>query len=188
MSPNRWGFTGPPPEAYSRVTNPDRFSPLHSFVLDLLVRLEAEFNVTSVEGYGIDTELEARGVVRPTVKLAPSDAGAAPITVAFSAFPGLAVRFGRWKLEFFPGCGCDACDETAEGESDRIQEQVDSLVAGQFREAIVLPFFGTARSEWEFGSSGPRSSGGWAQIDRSRARSLIGGGPRAFDWSKWSRK
>ena len=143
MSPNRWGFTGPPPEAYSRVTNPDRFSPLHSFVLDLLARLEAEFNVTRVEGYGIDAELEARGVVRPTVKLAPSDAGAAPITVAFSAFPGLAVRFGRWKLDFFPG---------------------------------------------EFGSSGPRSSGGWAQVDRSRARSLIGGGPRAIEWSKWSRK
>ena len=29
MRGDRWGIAGPPDEAYSRVTNPERFQPLH---------------------------------------------------------------------------------------------------------------------------------------------------------------
>ena len=43
MRRDRWGIEGPPDEAYSRVTNPERFQPLHAAATELLDRLEREF-------------------------------------------------------------------------------------------------------------------------------------------------
>ena len=47
----KWGVEDPPEEAYSRVTNPERFLPLHGSVERLLGRLEATFDVEREEGY-----------------------------------------------------------------------------------------------------------------------------------------
>ncbi len=138
----------PPNEAYSRVTNPERFRPLHQAVLEMLDALEARFDVERVEGHGLDEELESRSrdpAARPGIALKPIGPEAAPVTVIFTEFPGLAIRFGRWYTDFFPGCGCDACDESAKGESERLTELMDSVTSGGFREAEfysqpVLPF------------------------------------------------
>jgi hypothetical protein len=54
MSMNHWERYGPAPEAYSRVTNPERFRPLHTFMVELICRLEAAFDVERLEGYGLD--------------------------------------------------------------------------------------------------------------------------------------
>ena len=125
-SRSRWGDEGPPEEAYGRVTDPERFAPLHDAALEMIGRLEADFDVQRVEGYGLDEELESkRGLARPSVRLSPADPEAAPITVVFTDFPGLFVRFGRWKEELFPVCGCDACDETAESGIESLIEKVD---------------------------------------------------------------
>ena len=132
-----WGPEGPPEEAYSRVTNPERFMPLHDAALEMLTTLEQRFDVERIEGYGVDEELEFRGVRGPTIVLRPNDPEAAPIAVAFTDFPGLNVRFGRWSTEPFPSCGCDACAEDAEGETERLTEMVDILTAGGFREAVI---------------------------------------------------
>ncbi|MDA1128514.1 MAG: DUF6226 family protein [Chloroflexi bacterium] len=102
---NRWGSEGPPPEAYSRITNPERFAPVPEFAGELLNRLEAEFAVERTEGYGLDPELESGELARPGVRLTPADADAAPIIIIFTAFPGLRVRFGRWYTNPFPSCG-----------------------------------------------------------------------------------
>ena len=89
----------PPEEAYGRVTDAERFRPLHSATLQLMGRLEADFDVERVEGYGLDEELESRvGLARASVRLSPADPESAPITVVFSDFPGLRVRFGRWHI------------------------------------------------------------------------------------------
>ena len=48
----------PPEEAYGRVTNPERFRVLHTVMLEILDKLEAEFDVRREEGYGLDEELE----------------------------------------------------------------------------------------------------------------------------------
>ena len=89
MNGHRWGAEGPPPEAYSRVTNPKRFAPLHTAAEELLDRLEHEFDTERTRGYGLDPELEEGfKLVRPSVSLVPRDTGAAPIVVAFSALPG----------------------------------------------------------------------------------------------------
>ena len=57
----------PPDEAYGRVTNPERFEPLHSAMLETISRLEETFDVVRIEGYGLDEELEGRrGIARPS--------------------------------------------------------------------------------------------------------------------------
>lgn len=189
MNGHRWGAQGPPLEAYSRVTNPERFACLHKAAADLLDRLEEEFNVVRAEGQALGVELEAEcKLVRPNVALVPHDAAAAPIVVAFSAFPGLRVRFGRWWTAAFPNCGCDACDETAESEIERLNSLVDHLTAGHFREAIWIPADGPALQKFELWSVRERWSQ-QSQIDRVRARQFVAAGDRiSYDWKAWPRR
>ena len=58
-----WRGEGPPDEAYSRVTEPERFKPLHDWALEAVERLQTEYEVILEEGTGIDAELEA--AIRP---------------------------------------------------------------------------------------------------------------------------
>jgi hypothetical protein len=44
---NRWGPAGPPDEAYSRVTDPQRYAPLHAIARDVLDDLQRRFDVTA---------------------------------------------------------------------------------------------------------------------------------------------
>ncbi len=196
MSRSRWGPEGPPEEAYSRVTNAERFQPLHEAMLEIIGRLEKDFDVEREDGHGLDEELEKHfDVTRPGVRLIPSDSGAAPIGVAFSSFPGLHVRFGRWYMEPFPSCGCDACDESAEGEIERLIEMIDDVVAGRFREGIRIPltlFTGPggmeAWRETEFSSPNGRHLN-QHPIDRQSAERMTGGGRLLdLDWKPWPRR
>src|SRR5262245_12869446 len=147
---SRWGIDGPPPEAYSRVTDPERFRPLHNVALRLLEQLEASFNVERFAGYGFDNELEVGDLERPTVRLVPREQKAAPLAIAFTTFPGLRVRVGRWLTDGFPQCGCDACDETADDEAIRLASLVDAVTAGRVREGVSLPPAGTSWQESEY--------------------------------------
>ena len=186
------GKAPPPDEAYSRVTNPERFRPLHPAMLEIVDRLESQFEVDRTEGYGLDKKLE-RGVDldRPGVRLIPRDPEAAPIAVSFSTFPGLQVRFGRWYVEPFPVCGCDACDESAEGEIERLNDMVDAITAGRFREAIRRPLISFRGSGWldtRFWSD-DRRSGRTSRVDGRRAREMAGGRRRLdLDWKPWGRR
>jgi Family of unknown function (DUF6226) len=186
MSMNRWGPYGPPPEAYSRVTNLERFRPLHTFMVELIGRLEAAFDVERLEGCRLDDELERGDPVRPSIKLVPRDPRAAPILVSFTAFPGLRVRVGRWYIDTFPSCGCDACDETADGEAARLTQMVDDVTGGRFREAIWVPVVGDAWQESEFWSPCGRSSSSRTPIDRFRATQMLAGSDcLRFEWRPW---
>jgi Family of unknown function (DUF6226) len=186
MSGNRWGAQGPPPEAYSRVTNPQRFAILHDVAAALLDRLASEFDVERRTGCGLDAELEGgSALARPSVVLVPRDHGAATIGVTFSAFPGLRVRFGQSCTAVFPACGCDACDETADSEIERLKSLFDDVTAGRFREAIWVPEAGAAWNEWELWSHDWWSRQ-QSHLDRDHARRLlteIGGSPR--EWKAW---
>jgi Family of unknown function (DUF6226) len=185
---SRWGSEGPPPEAYSRVTNPERFRPLHDFALTLLAQLHASFDVDRIEGHGLDSELEVGAVARPSVRLVPRDSKAAPVTVTFTTFPGLRVRAGRWCTDAFPGCGCDACDETANDETIRLAEMIDEVVAGRFREGITMSPEGEIWQEWERWSP-PRRFSGRLLIDRERARAMLAEVEgSAIEWAPWPRR
>ena len=55
------------------------------------------------------------------VALMPRDPACAPLVVAFSSFPEVRRRGSAAGTgTAFPVCGCDACDESAEGEADSI--------------------------------------------------------------------
>ena len=188
---SRWGPEGPPEEAYSRVTDAERFRPLHGAMREIIGRLENDFEVEREDGYGLDEELE-RGLelAGPSVRLSPRNAGAAPIGVVFTKFPGLHLRFGRWYKEPFPSCGCDACDESAEGEIERLTEMVEDVTAGRFREALRRPlisFWGSAWRETKFWSPDGRRSTRTSRVDRASADRMTGGRRRLeLDWEPWS--
>ena len=125
---------------------------------------------------------------RPSVALLPWDIGAAPLIIAFSDFPGLRVRLGRWYVVPFPTCGCDACDETAESETERLRSLVDNMTAGRFREAIRARADGTAWKESEFWSTGGRCPEE-LRLDQTRMRKPVDEGDRSsYEWGPWPRR
>ena len=94
--------------------------------------------------------------VRPPVTLTPAAPGAAPVAVAFTPFPSLMVRCGRWLAMSLPSCGCDACGEDAADQADRLDQVLDRVVAGMFAEEVRIPLFGEARLYSRFGDGTPR--------------------------------
>jgi hypothetical protein len=177
----------PPLEAYGCTRNLERFAPLHDFAAEVLIRLALRFDVERSERYGLDAELEqGYKLARPTLCLQPRSPGAACVAVAFSAFPGLLARFGRWYLTAFPRCGCDACNETMEGEAERLTSLINNMVAGRFRERIYIPSSDVPSTECTFWSSDGRFTRESSQLDPSRAQHLIADSSRSsYEWLPW---
>ena len=116
---------------YGRVTNPERFAPLHSAVHALIGLLAERYDVEVQE---VEPEgAHLRHAVLAARRLSPANGGA-PVTITFTAFPGLSVRFGSRHVEMFPRCGCDACEEQAEVLIDDLRRMLTSVAEGQFRE------------------------------------------------------
>ena len=184
-----WGGEGPPDEAYSRVTEPERFRPLHDWTLETVERLETEYDVTFEEGKGIDVELERYSIVGPTIKLTPSQDSCARVTIAFTDFPGIAVRVGRWVIDRFPSCGCDACDEMPDEEFERFTELLDDVVAGRFRESMRLQPGEDGWSSREFWSDDELRSSGGSRVPRSKASRILNGKKEiVLEWQPWTRR
>lgn len=195
MSWSRWeGPAEPPDDAYSRVTNPERFAPLHAAAEELLDGLEKAFDLERTEGYGLDPELESVELQRPTVRLAPRDPGSAPLTIAFSRFPGLFIRAGHWHREPLPSCGCDACNETAEDCIQLLQRIVANVTEGRFREAIQLPalplpIVGRGWRETRLWDITGGSTTNRARLDRSEAMTMLAGKEHStYDWKPWPKR
>jgi hypothetical protein len=178
------------PEAYSRVTNPERFLPLHTLALALLDRLTLEYDVIRTDAFTLMPNMTPFEQPHPPVTLTPIASEAAPIAIAFTTFPSLVVRYGKWLAMGFPVCGCDACAATAEREGERLQQLVGDVVAGRFREELRVPLFGRPELHWSFGDiarAGHLSEGG-QNISRDEARMLHTGGPRRMLWRPWPRR
>lgn len=122
----------PPPEAYHRVTNPERYASLHAVAERLLADLGREYDVVREETNALPWPKAQ--IARPTVRLTPRGGAGAPIQVSFTAFPGLHVRVGRWYVEAFPRCGCDACDEALDRLLDDVRFLATCAATGHFRE------------------------------------------------------
>ena len=164
-------------EAYSVITNPDRFRPLREWALETVARLRTEYEVALGEGSGMDPELERPSLSKPTLRLTSLRDSSAPIAVAFTDLPGLKVRVGRWVTDVFPSCACDACDEMPEEEFERFKELVGNVVAGRFQEYLRFQPGGGGWSSWEswFAHDG-RSMGGGSWVPPARARLILNGG------------
>lgn len=188
MNGSDWPPEAPPPEAYSRVTNPERFLPLHARALGLVDRLVAEFAVIRTETFALLPGMQPFEHAQPPVTLTPAVPEAAPLAIAFTSFPSLLVRYGRWLAEPFPACGCDACAETAAEEGERLDRVVGDVVAGHLREELVIPWFGAARLRWARGRSATRGGShgeAFQVLPRRLAHALCGSGSRRVQWHPW---
>ena len=180
-----WGREGPPDDAYSRVTEPERFFPLHGWALEAVARLQTEYEVTLDEEGVRDDELERYSLSRPLIRLTPVQESSAPIVVAFTDLPGLAVQAGRWATDWFPSCACDACDEMPEEEFGKFTEFLSDVVAGRFRESLYLGPRGVGWSTMELWGEHGRRSGG-SRMSSERAAQILGGETRiVLEWTPW---
>ncbi len=179
------GGEEPLDDAYSRFTDSERFLPLHDWALEAAAQLQREYEVVRDEGEGMDDRLERAPLGRPTIRLTPLRDTGAPITIAFTASPGLEVRAGRWFTDGFPSCHCDACGEQPEDEFVRFTELLDDVVAGRFREAMRRQPGGDGWSSHESWSGERRCSGG-SWVSRGEAARTLGGELEiSVKWQPW---
>ena len=184
----RWGPEGPPPEAYSRLTNPERFSQLH-WLADVVARRVANDHEADLfEEAAPDPRARIVEPARPTIKIVPRSEEAAPLTFTFSPLPGVFVGAGRSYVEAFPSCGCDACDETFEEEAERLSWLVDQVTAGRFVEMVVASGSGDPSVRTWVGLGTGEIRGGGAVIDPAEGRALLERGKARIDWRPWERR
>ena len=170
----RWGDEEPPAEAYSRVSEPERFLPLlaaaDDVVADLLRRFDIEVSDEPVAG---PRELSAQ-------RLHPTTGDGADLVVVRTDFPGVYLRAGRWTHASFPACGCDACDEQVDDAIERLEDFVGDVSSGRFGEELTD---GPGRRElhtWRARSSET------AYLTPAEARAH--GVPGRHDWAPWPQR
>ena len=117
-------------------------------------------------------------------RLMPRTPAAAPLAIAFTNFPGLTVRLGRWWVESLPGCGCELCHEDPAQLIDLLRTQVSALVEGGLWERVRR---GVGGSWFEtrligVGING-RREGPLTKRDAREARR--GGFAAATQWAPW---
>lgn len=128
----------------------------------------------------IDPELRrlfAKKIVGEMVRFTPNHPDAAPLTVAFTSFPGVAVHAGEWRIGAYPHCGCDACDEVPADVVDELRKDINALTAG----AVHERWDGT-RLHSDVRHSDGSTSRGWTLIERDSDRY---GPPREYAWQPW---
>lgn len=164
------------------MSNPERFAPLHAHAVSRLIELDETHAVQLEEGVDLASGPGEAELARPTLRLTPRDQNEAPIQVAFTRFPGLHVWVGEWYREALPACGCDACGETIESTTRRLDRLIDAAVGGLLFEELTIPDVGDAWQTTTIGGSG----GSRARIPRARALEMSQGGAQIHRWRAWS--
>ena len=134
---NRWGAESAPEDSYSRVSNLQRFAPLHAVADAIIDWLRHTFDVT------VEQTASAAGdllhmpdhVVR-AVRVVPREPAAAALTFVVTGFPGLSLHAGALHDFHFPVCGCDACDDDVTNVADELERTVRTVVTGGYSERL----------------------------------------------------
>lgn len=175
---DRWDLAaGPPQDAYSRVTHPERFAPLIEATEALVAHLE--------RFYDVDVEWTSAGGRTATLR----PARGAPIRVRCTDFPAVRLQVGLLLDEMLPSCGCDACDEVAETEAETLVETVLGVVAGGYAERLLGPA-GPGATSLRFADGGGSGSGG-AAVPEPADRLVEPKEVTALDgaaWPAWPRR
>ncbi|PLC10921.1 hypothetical protein AUQ48_15960 [Kocuria flava] len=152
---HRWEEEPPPEEAYSRITHPERFTPLHEVAQALIDHLAATYDITVTNGPdALQDLLRTPDDILRATRLTPHHPDAAPLTIVTTTEPTVIVHAGAWCELTFPDCPCDACDETAETEAENLEHFALAVAAGTFRERYPL---GTPRA-YEYAWAAPDGS------------------------------
>ncbi|HSH59935.1 MAG TPA: DUF6226 family protein [Acidimicrobiales bacterium] len=166
-----------PPDAYGRVTNPQRYAVLHDFARQLVDDLSEKYLVTPLTGGSVDQAVVPSDFVSEVVELSPPPGRGGPLAIAFTKFPGLIVRYGRWHHSSYPHCGCDACDESPEELAEQLRTSVEEFITSQVTERLRLwprpSFLYKINGSWQ-----------WELLKRREARRL--GKPERLDWTPWT--
>lgn len=177
----------PPDDAYGRVTNPQRFAPLIPATNQLISDLERQFEVTVTRGPAAPWKSSTVQVIE-TVQITPVRPDQAPLAITFTSFPGLSLHAGAWKDIALPACGCDACDEDAEGELRDLAKYSEALTSGEFCERITGRIQPVLTHSWK---GKAWSSSGTVTLSRSRAAKLRAQTvqpPDSGQWRPWTRR
>ena len=168
----------PPDDAYERVTNPERFRPVHLAADALVARLESEYRVERRAGDLPPHE----GVIRQ-VELVP-EVGAT-LLIRWDDFPGVSVRYGSLHEEGYPQCGCDACEDREQPANliEDLERKIRAVVAGRFTETLVPAHLSTGL-KFEFRFEDGLASGG----DRIPEGHPRRNGPAEIVWPAWPRR
>ncbi|MBM2618038.1 hypothetical protein JIG36_21005 [Actinoplanes sp. LDG1-06] len=110
-----------------------RFAVLHDAAEALLDELAERYTVDRRESKELLGPADA--LVRME-RLMPRTPAAAPLAVAFTEAPGLALRLGRWWVETLPMCACEVCDEDPSRLVEVLRTQASALVEGGLWERV----------------------------------------------------
>lgn len=93
---NRWDSASPPEDAYSRLSNVQRFAPLHAVAFALVEWLQSTFDATVEETLTAASDLIRipDDVVR-VIRVVPSEPKAASLTFVLRQFLGVYLHAGR---------------------------------------------------------------------------------------------
>lgn len=171
----------PPPEAYGRVTNPERYLVLHDRADELVASLEVIYQVDRTDGTEVAPDLPGRPILR-AVRLTPTSADGGVLTLSFTDFPGVVLSFGGGYQRSFPGCGCDACNEDPEALGDELWMTAEALVGGTFWEGIEGDYYCIRLGgiDYRLGTT----SGRTLMAEDDPLRSL----PPSRQWAPWTRR
>jgi hypothetical protein len=179
---DRWGPDGPPDDAYSRVTDPERFAPVVNAADALVDQLATAYDVVVTRPEPAQRDFPGVPLRLRSVRLTPS--AGAPLTVTVTDFPGLLLAAGHWWSVPVPPCGCDACDETAPEALEQLDEHVAAVIGGRFTERLTE----RPMRLWH-GFSGEHRSEGWSALDPGRfAEYAATAPPGDYAWPPWPRR
>lgn len=184
----RWAGGVTPDDAYTRVTNPQRYEPLHSVAHALLDWLQTEFDVDVENAPGVVDDL----LLRPTdtvhaVRIVPRNNAAAPLTLVLTPFPGVYLHAGLLHDFHFPVCGCDACDDDIAALAHELEWTVLTVVSGGYSERVAL----SGGIDYRLAEPGVATQSGHLNVDElpaDRVAAARTGLPPDGQWMPWPRR
>lgn len=163
-------------DAYGRVTNPERYAVVVDAARSLVDELVASYDVVPVSGDPVTDFTEFGGSAVELIRLQPSEG--APLAVLVTDFPGVILRAGRWGVEGFPVCGCDACDESPDDLIEELRRVAGAVVAGRYEEWLT-------RRRKRYSFSGPWGSTSREERLRRRQWRRLGEPLGSRRWPPW---
>jgi Family of unknown function (DUF6226) len=129
-----------PDEAYSRLTNPERWRILGARTDAWLIALDRARLAIVESDAAVSWKAQPAPVITRSERVTPLAAGALGLVVAHSKLghvddAGVVLGVGDpvERVNSFPDCGCDACDSGSQNELDHLNAHILAIVTGVFR-------------------------------------------------------